>query len=50
MTLKSDPNFEERLTFCLKNNVRNLMYFNSSSEKLEGLKFDAIYLSKVCNI
>ena len=29
MTLKSDPNFEEKLTFCLKNDMRNLMYFNS---------------------
>ena len=30
MTLKSDPNFEERLTFYLKNDMRNLMYFRSS--------------------
>ena len=30
MTLKSDPNFEERLTFCLKNDMRNLIYFSSS--------------------
>ena len=27
MTLKSDPNFEEKLTFCLKNDMRNLMNF-----------------------
>ena len=27
MTLKSDPNFEEKLTFCLKNDTRNLMNF-----------------------
>ena len=50
MTLKSDPNFEERLTFCLKNNMGNLMWFSSSSEKLENLNFDGIFLSKVCNI
>ena len=50
MTLKSDPNFEERLTFCLKNDMRNLMYFNSSSEQLENLNFDETFLSKVCNI
>ena len=24
MTLKSDPNFEEKLTFCWKNDMRNL--------------------------
>ena len=35
MTLKSDPNFEEKLTFCLKNDMRNLMYFNLSSENLK---------------
>ena len=27
MTLKSDPNFEEKLSFCLKNDIRNLMNF-----------------------
>ena len=27
MTLKSDPNFEEKLTFCLKNDIRNFMNF-----------------------
>ena len=50
MTLKSDPNFEEELTFCLKNDMRNLMNFNSSSEKSENLLFGGIFLSKVCNV
>ena len=50
MTLKSDPNFEEKLTFCLKNDMRNLMNFNLSSEKSENLHFDGIFLSKVCNV
>ena len=50
MTLKSDPNFEERLTFCLKNDMRNLMYFNLSSEKSEKVNFDEIFSSKVYNI
>ena len=31
MTLKSNPNFEEKFTFCLKNYMRNLMNFNSNS-------------------
>ena len=35
MTLKSDPNFEEKLTFCLKNHMRNLMNFNSTGENLK---------------
>ena len=50
MTLKSDPNFEEKLTFCLKNDMRNLMDFNLSSGKSENLHFDGIFLSKVCNV
>ena len=50
MKLKSDPNFQERLTFCLKNDLRNFMHFNWSSEKSESLSFDGIFLSKVCNI
>ena len=29
ITLKSDPILEEKLTFCLKNDMRNLMNFNS---------------------
>ena len=35
MTLKSDPNFEEKLTFCLKNDMRNLMNFNDSIRNSE---------------
>ena len=50
MTLKSGPNFKEKLTFCLKNDIRNLMNFNSSSEKSENLHFERIFLSKVCNV
>ena len=49
MTMKSDSNFEEKLT-CLKNNMRNLMNFNLSSEKSENLHFDGIFLSKECNV
>ena len=33
MTLKKDPNFKEKLTFCLKNNMRNLVDFNASCGK-----------------
>ena len=50
MTLKSDPNFEEKLSFCSKNDMRNLMDFNVSSGKSENLPFDGIFLSKVCNV
>ena len=50
MTLNSDLKFKEKLTFCLKNDMRNLMNFNLSSEKSENLLFDRIFLSKVCNV
>ena len=33
MILKKDPNFEEKLTFCLKNDMRNLVDFNASCGK-----------------
>ena len=50
LKLKSDPNFEEKLTFYLKNDMRHLMNFNSSSGKSENLHFDGIFLSKVCDV
>ena len=50
VTLKSDPNFEEKLTFCLKNDMRNLVNFNASSGKSENLRFYGLLLQKVCNV
>ena len=44
MTLKKDPNFEEKLTFCLKNGMRNFMDFNLSNGKSENLPFDGLLL------
>ena len=41
MPLKKDPNFEEKMTFCLKNDMSNLVNFTASS----GLLF-----KKVCNV
>ena len=50
MALKSGPNFEEKLTFCLKNDMRNLVNFNASSGKSENLNFDGLLLLKVFNV
>ena len=50
MALKSNPNFEVKLTLYLKNDMRNLMSFNSSSEESDSLHFDGTFLSKVCNV
>ena len=47
MIVKSDPNFEEKLISCLKNDMRNLMNINSGGDRSENLYFDGIYLSKV---
>ena len=44
MTLKSDPNFEGKLTFCLKNDIRNLVNFNASSGKSENMHFGGLLL------
>ena len=51
MTLKSDPpNFEENLTFCLKNDISNLLNINVRSEKSENMHFDGLLLSKASNV
>ena len=44
MTLKKDSNFEEKLTFCLKNDMRNLVNFHPSSGKSENLHFSGVLL------
>ena len=46
MTLKKVPNFEEELTFCLKNDMRNLVSFNASNRKSVNLDFVGLLLSK----
>ena len=48
MILKSDPNFEKKLTFCLKNVMRNLVNFSVSCGKSGKLHFDGLLLSKGC--
>ena len=50
MTLTSDPNFDEKLTFCLKNDMKNLVNVNASSGKFENLLFDELILSKESNV
>ena len=45
MTLKSDGNFEEKLTLGSKNDMRNLVNFNSSNAKFENLQCDVLLLS-----
>ena len=42
--MKSDARFEEKLTLCSKNDMRNLVNFNLSSEKSENLHIDGLLL------
>ena len=44
MTLKNDAKFEEKLTLGSKNDLRNLLNFNASSDKSEKLHFDVLLL------
>ena len=46
MTLKGDAKFKGKLTCGLKNNLKNLLNFHSSSRKSGNLHFDGLLLSK----
>ena len=50
MTLRSDAKFEEKLTCCLENDMRNLANFHQSIRKCQNWNFDRILLSKVENV
>ena len=50
MTLKSDAMFDKKLTLDFKNDMKNLVNFDSSSGKSENLHFDGLVLSKVYNV
>ena len=45
MTLKSDTKFEEKMTPGSKNDMRNLVNFNTSNSKSENLYFDVLLFS-----
>ena len=49
MTMKSDPKFEEKLTCCLENDMKNLANFYQSTLKCQNWDFDGILLPKVEN-
>ena len=44
MTLKSGANFEEKLSLCSKNGMRDLVDFNADRGKFENLHFDVLIL------
>ena len=47
MALNSDANCEEKLTLGSKNDMRDLVHFNTSFGKYENLRFDVLLLLKV---
>ena len=50
MTLKSEANFEGKLTLGSKNDMRNLVHFDASTGNSENLHFDVLLLSIACKI
>ena len=50
MTLKNDAKFEEKLTFCLENDMKNLADFHQSTQKCQNWNFDGVLLSKLENV
>ena len=47
MTMKRYANFEEKLTFGLKEDLKNLANFHRSTCKCQNWDFDGILLSQV---
>ena len=50
MTMKGDAKYKEKLTRDLKNDIRNLVNFHTSSRKSENLYFDGLLLSKAYKV
>ena len=47
MTLKSDAQFEEKLTLAFKNDMSDLVDFDVSKAKSENMHFNGLILSKI---
>ena len=50
MTLKGYAIFKEKLSGALKNDIRNLLNFHTSSYKPENVHFNGLVLSKVYKV
>ena len=50
MTSKSDPNFEVKLIFCLKNDMKDLGILTRAVESLKICTWIGYFLSKVPNV
>ena len=47
MTLKSDAQFEEKLTLAFKNDMSDLVDFDVNKAKSENMHFNGLILSKI---
>ena len=50
MTRKGDAKFKGKLTRGMKNDIRNMVNFYTSSRKYEYLHFDGLVLSKAYKV
>ena len=50
IAVMSDAKFEEKLALGCKNDITNLVNFNTNNDKSENLHFDVIFPSKTCNV
>ena len=50
MTLKGNAIFKEKLIVGLKNDLRNLINFHTSSQNSKNLHFNGLVLSKACKV
>ena len=50
MTWNGDAKFEEKLTCCLENDVRDLANFHQSTRKCQNWSFDGTLWPKVENL
>ena len=50
MTLKGTAIFKEKLIVGLKNDLRNLINFHTSSQNFKNLHFNRLVLSKACKV
>ena len=50
MTMKNDAKYEEELICQFKTDMKNLMNFDSSTQKSKNLHFNGLLLSKVYNV
>ena len=50
MTMKNDTKFEQELTCQFKIDMRNLINFDPSTQKIKNLHFNGLLLSKVYNV